>query len=230
MTFSELQTSVNRFLGRSTTHKGSWEDDEVKEAINEALVLTELTIDETFEYYFIAFAFIPEVSGQQTYNLPSDCKSVVSIERQNSSGGLLQPLFLKYIQHQTAEEEFYRFVSGTVSIFGYSVEAYQQEGSDKIRLMVPSATTAEGDLVLVYIRKLPELVSDDDIPGIPEEYHSVIKWMAINLLLPKEEEGGPKASLAMRLSGVWTEKLITHVKSKNIQSAKYVNFTDTGEI
>jgi hypothetical protein len=227
----DLVTQINNFLGRSSTKTGSWVDAEIDDALNEAHTDAEIIIDEAFEYYWIAYAWVNETESEDTYDLPEDCKFVVALQRLDASGiGQAKPQFLRKIGHTQAEEEFYRFLEPNTNIYGYTDEAYQQEGSDKIKLMKPSVTTISDQLILVYIRRLMPLVDDYDESPIPREHHGYLKWRALWYLLPKEEEGGARMNQVTTLMQEKELKLKEHAIHRNIQSAKTINFIDTGEI
>ncbi|MCP5059027.1 MAG: hypothetical protein GY937_20170 [bacterium] len=227
MKFSEIVTEVNSYLGRSSTVKGSWEDDEIKNAINSAQGDAERIIDGVYEYYFFGWKTIQETDDQTVYNLPEDCKKVVSLERitDDASANPI-PFFLTKIQHTQADREFYQFITSQTPWRRFSPQAYQQMGQSQIRLMVPSDSSKGATLLLTYVRMLQKLVSDNDVSGIPVNNHKYLKWAALEELLSKEEEGGARMAYVTRKVQKEETLLEEHVRRVNIQAPKTINFVE----
>lgn len=221
MNFSQLQTQVSNFLGRSTAHPGSWTDQEIKDALNEAQLDAEIIIDNVYEYFFIAYFQLPEVSGQKTYHLPDDCKRVLRVGRAGERA-------MRRIMHAHEDEDYYATLTGLQNLYGYTDESYQQEGDDKINLMKASTADPSHALIVVYIRRLLEMAEDEDVSAIPREHHPYLKWRAIKILLPKEEEGGARMNEVNRILAEKEMALRQHVKMKNIQSPRYMHYIDDG--
>lgn len=225
MKFSEIIERVNDFLGRTSTSKGSWEDREIKVAINNALRDAERIVDEAFEYFYLSWRSIREIVGRTVYDIP-ECKSVVSVERNSASGTYASPYFFTKVGHTQSDEEFYRFLGHRLPWRRFTPEAYQQVGADKVRLMQPPTEASNGTLIVGYIRRIPELVGDDDVPDLPEENHSFLVWTALEELLMKEEEGGPRMQFVLRKKEEQGGMLANSIRKTNIQYPKTMNIVE----
>jgi len=229
MKFSQIITQVNNFLGRTTSSPGLWSDDEIKDAVNSSLDDAVADIEEAYEYYFLSWAVISEVSGESIYSLPDDCNRVVELSRQSSSS-TDKPYFLSKIGWATQEQEFYQWVNSVlISSYGFVAEAYQQMGN-KIRLINASQAGNLGTLIIVFTRDVPHIIDNDETPAIPSRDHGFLVWRALQYLLPKEEEGGPRMDMVNRLADEKRIRMIASIRSKNVQAPKHINFIDSGGI
>lgn len=126
-------------------------------------------------------------AGQQTVALPANCVKPATLTWR--IGGVLQPV--DYAQR----DEYLR-----ISQYQAGQQPSPVAGSLKWNLWagviwlwpIPAATgTAgqDGELVLDYYGRPPDLVLDADVPGIPVQYHNLLEFYAAADAFALAEEG-----------------------------------------
>lgn len=203
MNFLALQTAVYDLTSSSAT-KGIASATEVKRWINEGQRKVATQIAELMEGHFKAQTNISEVADQTSYNLPSDCIRVISLERTKDPNGVALglPYFIKKVNDDTHSIDDNRHQQPANAGNKSYGDTYFQVGLTSFTLLTGSPGTATDSLRLTYIARVADMVSDDDDPfqfgstapktagaGDPtfDEWHDILYLYACERVFLKEE-------------------------------------------
>jgi hypothetical protein len=186
MDFTEIRASARSKADEEST--GFITDAELNRFINQGLRIVYGKIAQAFEDYFVIkgtvanSGLITVLADTNEYDLPTNLK-IVRVERRNTNDSnennwrKLQRLNIGNDQIN----DFYPIREGRDQGYGYFI------AGDKLYLRpVPSGGF---DMRIWFIPKVTALSADDDVPGVPEEYHELIAEYASVQCLRKSGEG-----------------------------------------
>jgi len=123
-------------------------------------------INSLYETYFLKSATTPTVDDQETYSLPTDLIHLMGIEVADSTTDG-EPMELAEI-HFTQRNFFTELQKANDKVSG---DVFFVQGQN-IR---PMPNYADGSVIRTYyVKRLPDLASDDDESEIPSEHHELI--------------------------------------------------------